>query len=153
MRHYLHGLGLKQEPFGPTLAFSSTSGPSLGTIDDLTARVKRMITAAAKLDLPDEPPLPALTIRSPAQLGTLTAERKRLHEAAIEEAEGKKPGGDDTQKRQAMASASAMLDGMRQQIETLPAAARQVLKVRIQPSRPRTLCSVAPTLGEPMCAN
>ena len=49
-----------------------------------------MITAAAELDLPDEPPLPALTIRSPTQLGTLTAERKRLLEAAVEEAEGKK---------------------------------------------------------------
>ena len=90
VRHHLHGLGLKQEPFGPTLAFSSTGDPSIGTIDDLTARVKRMITAAAELDLPDEPPLPALTIRSPTQLGTLTAERKRLLEAAVEEAEGKK---------------------------------------------------------------
>ena len=50
-----------------------------------------MITAAAELDLPDEEPqLPALTTRSPTQLGTLTPERKRLLEAAIEEAEGKK---------------------------------------------------------------
>ena len=46
VRHHLHGLGLKQEPFGPTLAFSSTGDPSIGTIDDLTARVKRMITRA-----------------------------------------------------------------------------------------------------------
>ena len=72
-----------------TLAFSSTGDPSIGTIGDLTARVKRIITAAAELDLPDEPPLPALTIRSLTQLGTLTAERKRLLDAAIEEAEGK----------------------------------------------------------------
>ena len=90
MRHYLHGLGLKQEPFGPALSFSSSADPSVGTIDDLTARVGKMITAAEALDLPDEPPLPALTIRAPSQLGTVTKQRQQLGEAALNEANSKK---------------------------------------------------------------
>ena len=90
VRHYLHGLGLKQEPFGPALSFSSSADPSVGTIDDLTARVGKMITAAEALDLPDEPPLPALTIRAPSQLGTVTKQRQQLGEAALNEANSKK---------------------------------------------------------------
>ena len=83
MRHYLHGLGLKEPPFGPALAFSSSADPSVGTIGDLTAPVENMITAAAALYLPDEPPLHALTIRAPAQLGTVTKQRQQLGEAAL----------------------------------------------------------------------
>ena len=90
VRHYLHGLGLKEPPFGPALAFSSSADPSVGTIGDLTARVGKMITAAEPLDLPDEPPLPALTIRAPSQLGTVTKQRQQLGEAALNEANSKK---------------------------------------------------------------
>ena len=61
----LHALGFTEPPFGPALAFSSSADPSVGTIGDLTARVENMITAAATLDLPDEPPLPALTPSHP----------------------------------------------------------------------------------------
>ena len=86
VRHYLNGLGLVDEPFGPKARFSDTSDPNVGTIGELTTRVKKMITAAAKMTLPTEPVLPQLTVRRAEAIGKLVKQRAALHDATQAEA-------------------------------------------------------------------
>lgn len=90
VRHYVYGLGLTKEPFGPKVRFSDSKDANIGTIAELTARVKKMITAATSVALPDEPPLPALTIRVPGKLGSQIKQREKLDADALAEAESYK---------------------------------------------------------------
>ena len=75
VRHYVEGLGLTDATFGPKLRFSAKEDPSVGTHAELTTRVETMVTAAAKMALPTEPPLPELPIRTVETLGTVTTQR------------------------------------------------------------------------------
>ena len=81
VRHYVYGRGLTDAPFGPKVRFSDKNDAAIGTIDELTARVKKMITTAEPLELPEEPPLPALTLRVAPTLGTATKQRAALESA------------------------------------------------------------------------
>ena len=86
VRHYVNGLGLVDAPFGPTVRFSDVSDPNVGTLGELTQRIKKMITAAKKVPLPSEPVLPQLNVRSSEAIGKMIPQRALLKVGAQAEA-------------------------------------------------------------------